>query len=117
MPRIQHNYLRRLGFEIYRALDAPEEVARVVIDYQVDTDISQLDGPLVEHPMDRSIRITSVNSHSLMTHPEPLCVPHVRAHGPDLGAQLLGASCEVAHTNVLAGIAPIFPTVHSVVNM
>ena len=40
MPRIQHNRLRELGFEIYRTLDAPEEIARVVIDYQVDTNLA-----------------------------------------------------------------------------
>ncbi|MDP7741086.1 MAG: Ldh family oxidoreductase [Lentisphaeria bacterium] len=40
MPRIDHNQLRELGFEIYRALEAPEEIARVVADYQVETNLA-----------------------------------------------------------------------------
>jgi uncharacterized oxidoreductase len=39
MPTIPHDTIRKLAFDVYRKLGAPEDIARMVSDYQVDTNL------------------------------------------------------------------------------
>ncbi len=39
MPTVPHRTIRKLAFDIYRTLGAPDEVARMVSDYQVETNL------------------------------------------------------------------------------
>ena len=39
MPTVEHNVLRKLVYDVYRTLGAPDAQARLVSDYQVDTNL------------------------------------------------------------------------------
>ena len=39
MPTVPHRTIRKIAFDIYRTLGAPDEVARMVSDYQVETNL------------------------------------------------------------------------------
>ncbi len=39
MPTIDHNLLRKLAYDVYRAMGAPDAQARLVSDYQVETNL------------------------------------------------------------------------------